>query len=382
MLKKTRIAGFSILPRLALLYSGVALVLATYDYVAFPFAHRMPWSWYLVQRFSQWIIWTAWTPVVVWMGERFRLDQGSRIRNISVHLTVMAAMTPLVLASDLFVLELLTLRGSGRSFADKFLENFLAPDRIILAWLLMAALTYVMVLAVSYGLRYREENRERQVQASLLQVSLARAELQALKSQIHPHFLFNSLNAVATLITKDPPAAKGTVIKLAGLLRRLLAESETQEVPLAQEIEFARSYLEIEQIRFSNRLAVDISVDPQAEKALVPHLILQPLVENAVRHGIGPKADPGTIRIEASLAEDKVLLSVIDDGVGGSPSPRRSDRAGLGLVNLRTRLKRLYGDAAALECGGRIEGGFAARVMLPVRRAGAAHSAPGRGAEL
>jgi two-component system, LytTR family, sensor kinase len=380
MLEKQRAVRLGVLLRLALLYSGVALVAGCYDYLlGSQRGYRAPWFIYIYQRFPQWIVWTAWTPIVVWMGDRFRLDQGRRIRNALVHLAVLAAMAPLVVASDLLLLELMTLPGAKRSFAEKFFENFREPYSYLLAWLLVASLTYAMVLAISYGLRYRKESHERQLEESRLQTALARAELQTLKNQLHPHFLFNALNAVSTLITKDPTAAKRTVLQLAGLLRRLLADSETQEVPLAEEIAFARSYLEIEQVRFSNRLTVEISVDPQVAKSLVPHLLLQPLVENAVRHGIGPKEAPGAIRIEVALAGEKVLLTVLDDGVGRSRSPRKSDGAGVGLVNLRARLKRLYGDAAGLECGDRPEGGFAARVALPMRRAGAGESRPDPG---
>jgi LytS/YehU family sensor histidine kinase len=237
----------------------------------------------------------------------------------------------------------------------------------------MATLTWLMVLAVSYAWRYRKESQERQVEASRLQAELARSQFQSLKSQLHPHFLFNSLNAVATLVTKDPPAATRVVRLLSGLLRRAMTEADAQEVPLAQEIAFARSYLEIEQIRFPNRLAVDVSVDPEVERVLVPHLVLQPLVENAVRHGIGPKAEPGTVRIEAGLTAEGVRLAVVDDGVGRSRAPR-GDGSGVGLANVRARLARLYGDTARLECGERAEGGFTASVVLPVRRARAEHA--------
>ena len=280
----------------------------------------------------------------------------------------MIVAVPLVLCSDLLLLELVTLPGSGRTFSDKFLENLQPPFRWLAGWLTMTAVTWVMVLVVSYAWRYRKEGRERQLEASRLEAELAQAQLHALKSQLHPHFLFNSLNAVATLTTSDPQAARRVVLLLSGLLRRALTDADAQEVPLAQEIEFARSYLEIEQVRFSNRLSVEIAVDPRVERAMVPHLALQPLVENAVRHGIGPKAEPGTIRIEAGLAPDGVRLAVVDDGVGPSRA-RRGDGAGVGLANVKARLARLYGDTARLECGARAGGGFVATVVLPVRRA-------------
>jgi len=348
---------------LALFYAGVALVLATQDYLLAPkLGLSVPWLGWVSYRFTQWFVWTGWTPFVVWLGGRYRLDREPRFRNRLVHVAAMIVMVPVVFMSDILLSELLSLPGSGRTLADKFLENFHVPAPLLLGWLLIAALTWIAVLTLSYAWRYRKEALE----ASRLQAELAEAQLHALKSQLHPHFLFNALNAVVTLTTSDPPAAKRVVILLSDLLRRALADAEVQEVPLAREIDFARSYLEIEQVRFPNRLSVEVSVDPRVERALVPHLMLQPLVENAVRHGIGPKAGPGTVRIEAGLDRGAVRLSVIDDGVGPSVAAR-SRGAGVGLANVRARLARLYGDRASLECGARPGGGFAALVRLPLR---------------
>lgn len=362
----TRIRWPVWLSGLALFYAGVALVLATQDYLLAPKRGlSVPWLGWVGYRFTQWFVWTGWTPFVVWLGGRYRLDREPRLRNRAVHVAAMIVMVPVVFMSDILLSELLSLPGSGRTLADKFLENFRVPAPLLLGWLLIAALTWIAVLTLSYAWRYRKEALE----ASRLQAELAEAQLHALKSQLHPHFLFNALNAVVTLTTSDPPAAKRVVILLSDLLRRALADAEVQEVPLAREIEFARSYLEIEQVRFPNRLSVEVSVDPRVDRALVPHLMLQPLVENAVRHGIGPKAGPGTVRIEAGLDRDVVRLSVVDDGVGPSVAAR-SRGAGVGLSNVRARLGRLYGDRASLECGARPGGGFAALVRLPLRTDG------------
>ncbi len=359
----TRIRWPVWLSGLALFYTGVALVLATQDYLLAPKRGlSVPWLGWVGYRFTQWFVWTGWTPFVVWLGGRYRLDREPRLRNRLVHVAAMIVMVPVVFISDILLSELLTLPGSGRTLADKFFENFRVPAPLLLGWLLIAALTWIAVLTLSYAWRYRREALE----ASRLQAELAEAQLHALKSQLHPHFLFNALNAVVTLTTTDPPAAKRVVILLSDLLRRALADSGVQEVVLAREIEFARSYLAIEQVRFPNRLSVEVSVDPRADQALVPHLVLQPLVENAVRHGIGPKAGPGTVRIEAGLDGDAVRLSVLDDGVGPS-ADARSRGAGVGLANVRARLSRLYGDRASLESGARTAGGFQVLVRLPLR---------------
>jgi signal transduction histidine kinase len=372
------------LPALALLYTGVALVLAAQDYLlqrrtgAPPF----PWLAYVGGRFTQWIVWTAWTPFVVWLGGRFRLDREPRARHWAVHLAALTLLVPVVFLSDIALHELLSLPGSGRTFTDKLVENFFVPLPILLGWLLVATLTWLLVLVLSYAWRFRQERHEQLLETNRLRAELAEAQLHSLKSQLHPHFLFNALNAVATLAATDPPTARRIVLRLSGLLRRALTEADTQEVTLAQEVEFARDYLEIEQVRFSNRLSVDLAIEPGAERLLVPHLVLQPLVENAVRHGIEPKAEPGTIRVEAGIGPDGLRLAVIDDGPGSSPSSRRAG-AGVGLANVRARLARLYGDRARLECGERAEGGFRAAVVLPVRerdQAGAPAAVVGAGA--
>jgi two-component system LytT family sensor kinase len=363
----SRTRWFAWLPALALFYTCVAVVLGTQDYLLRPrYGWSGPWFAWVGNRFTQWIVWTGWTPLVTWLGGRYRLDREPRSRNWAIHVAALVVTVPLIFASDVILLELLTLAGSRRSFADKVFENFRLPPRLLGGWLLMAALTWLMVLTISYAWRYRKENQQRELEASRLQAELAEAQLHALKSQLQPHFLFNSLNAVSALATTDPANARRVVLLLSGLLRRAMADAETQEVPLAQEVEFVRSYLEIEQIRFSNRLSVETCVDPRLERARVPHLVLQPLVENAVRHGIGPKEGPGTIRIEAARVAAGLRLAVIDDGVGRSRASR-SEGAGVGLANVRARLARLYGDNARLECGERAEGGFIATVVLPMR---------------
>jgi two-component system LytT family sensor kinase len=371
------------LSALAVFYTGVAVTLATQDYLLQPRrgGWTVPWLAFVGERIAEWIVWTAWTPLVVWLGGRFRLDQAPRLRAIAVHAAALVAGVPLIFVSGITLAELVTLPGSGRTFSEKFFENFRLPWPWLAGWALMGALTWLLVLTVSYAWRYRREHHEQVVETSALRAELAEAQLRSLKSQLQPHFLFNSLNAVATLATADPPAARRVVLLLSGLLRRALSEANVQEVPLSSEIEFARAYLEIEQVRFSNRLSVDVSIAPGSERVLVPHLVLQPLVENAVRHGIEPKAEPGAIRIQAGLAPEGLRLTVTDDGVGPSQGSRRAG-AGLGLANVRARLARLYGDQARLDCGARAGGGFTASIVLPVhfgadeRRAVAAEGRP------
>ena len=318
--------------RLALFYSGVALVLGTQDYLLrFRPGQLDLWFTCVFQRFTQWIVWTGWTPVVVWLGDRYRLDLEPRTRHCVIHALAIVVTVPLIYCSDVFLLEVLTLRGSGRTLADKFLENFRLPPTLILGWLLMATLTWLMVLVVSYAWRYRREGQERQLEAGRLQAELAQAELHALKSQLHPHFLFNSLNAVATLATTDPPAARRVVLLLSGLLRRALADADAQEVMLAQEIEFARSYL-------GDRTGPLLQSPPGGDLGGSAR---------GARAGAAPRAPAagGECRAPRNRPEGRSLarsesrrasthgglrLAVIDDGVGPSRGSR-GDGAGVGL---------------------------------------------------
>ena len=194
------------------------------------------------------------------------------------------------------------------------------------------------------------------------------ARLEALRLQLNPHFLFNALNAVSTLIADDRPSeANRMLARVSDFLRSTLERSDTVEVPLSDEIDFACRYLEIEEIRFGDRLRVDIEVDPSAESALVPPLILQPLVENAVRHAVLPRTEGGAISIVAVRDADWLTLGVHDEGPGAGPRLER--RSGLGLANTRQRLEELYGPRAELTLDASARGGLAVSIRLPYRRA-------------
>ena len=207
----------------------------------------------------------------------------------------------------------------------------------------LPVLPVVMMTMLSYHQVYRRV-RALQSRAEQLRELAATAQLAALRAQLNPHFLFNSLNSIAQLIHDDPDKAEACVERLADILRYVLKRSEDDFVPLADELGMTRSYLEIEQARFEDRLRVEADVAPDTLGKLVPNLILQPLVENAVKHGLAAKMGPGTVRIEARLANGSLCLAVLDDGVGMTPSTlARAFESGVGLRNLRERLRHLYG---------------------------------------
>lgn len=198
--------------------------------------------------------------------------------------------------------------------------------------------------------RYSEVTRE----SEQLQVRLDHAQLQALKLQLQPHFLFNTLNTITALVHTNPQAAERMVSGLSELLRFSLGSAGEQEVPLERELEVLRHYLDIQQVRFHDRLSVSFDVDEEAERAYVPNLLLQPLVENAIKHGIGPRAAAGHIAIRAHRQNGMLALEVTDDGVGEPVDVMRHE--GVGLGNSRARLRSLYGDAHRFVAGPRNEG--------------------------
>src|ERR1035441_6912384 len=216
-------------------------------------------------------------------------------------------------------------------------------------------ITYWFILGIQYGFQYYRKYQEREkdalrleLHASELQAQLVQAQLSALKMQLQPHFLFNTLNAIMVLVRQQRSReAEETLGLLGDLLRCVLDDGEAQEVPLRRELEYLQLYLAIEQVRFRDRLRVEIAADPAVLDAAVPHMGLQPIVENAIRHGIGRKSSAGKVQIQASRVNQSVEVTVRDDGPGFPPAaPSRSP--GIGLANTRARRHQLYGEAVRL----------------------------------
>jgi LytS/YehU family sensor histidine kinase len=205
------------------------------------------------------------------------------------------------------------------------------------------------------------------LKASQLQAQLAQAQLQALKMQLHPHFLFNTLHAISSLMRRDVDAAERMIARLSDLLRLTLENVGAQETSLRQELEFLESYLEIEKTRFRDRLQVKMDIEPETLDARVPNLILQPLVENAVRHGVAPHAAPGLIEISARLKENKLEIQVRDNGAGLPDARRAQIKEGVGLANTRARLEQLYGAGALFGLSNRDKGGLVVSLTIPFR---------------
>ena len=228
-------------------------------------------------------------------------------------------------------------------------------------------LVYGLVVGIAHGYTYYQRYRQRELRAGQLESELARARLQALKTQLHPHFLFNTLHSISTLMYRDVPAADRMLSRLSDLLRLSLESSDAQEVPLHDEVAFATMYLEIEQIRLGDRLTVDFDIDPALDDVLVPNLILQPIVENAVKHGIAPRSAPGHIDMRAWADAEQLHLRVSDNGLG-LPEPPARLITGIGLSNVQARLVRLYGDDHHLTLRPANPSGLIVEMTLPLRR--------------
>lgn len=295
-----------------------------------------------------WWFWGLATPAVLALGRRFPLRSGAKSRAIATHLAALAGLVVLhagvlaVVSSPLFPRD-----GPPPAFRAMFVDT-----------LLNRAISDVIVYAAILGIGYA-------VDTTRLEAQLAGAELRALKMQVHPHFLFNTLNTATVLVEENPAAAKDVLGLLADLLRATLDQSGTQEIRLAEELELLETYLAIERTRFPDRLSVDLDVPDELREAWVPNLVLQPLVENAVRYGIAPRAAPGRISIRARCDGGVLTLAVADDGPGVRPGPKGT---GLGIANTRARLERLYGRAGRLDLGPVPGGpGTVATVTLPFR---------------
>lgn len=325
-------------------------------------AHKRSFTWQpiVLSNLANWYLWALESVLILRFARRFPLDQGRWRRHVGWHALGAVGAACLMNLTGYPVDRLIapaTTPRFGLYFATHFGFNF------ILYWL---------TAVIGYAFEYQRRYRERELAAARLASSLSQAQLQVLRMQLHPHFLFNALNAVSALVHRDPDAADRMIARLGELLRASIDGDATQEVPLRQELEFLRSYLDIMQVRFQDRLLVDLEIDPRALEAQVPNLILQPLVENAIRHAVSVRADGGRVAISARVLGDQLELAVRDDGPGlGDGSPGDSGR-GLGLANTRARLESLYGAMQRFVARNRPGGGFEVLLLSPLHFASGA----------
>jgi two-component system, LytTR family, sensor kinase len=302
--------------------------------------------------------WAILFPVIRRFAGHFRIERGNWVRTVPAHLV---AAVSFVVAHTLFYTVCYYLyHGFSppeyKSFSEAFRHLFFSN------WLLDTS-SYFAILSTVTAYDYSRRFQSEKLKTSELKAALADSQLSALKMQLHPHFLFNTLNSISTLLHEDVMAADEMIARLGDFLRLTLENSGEQTVSLAEEIKFINSYLEIESIRFGDRLAFDSEVGAEALRARVPNLILQPIVENAIRHGISRQIRPGKISIRARRAGNKLRLEVEDNGPGVQNGTNGG--FGIGLANTRARLFNLYGDDQQLEMANVDPQGLIVRMEIP-----------------
>lgn len=311
---------------------------------------------------SIWLIcaglWFAATPLILWLARRFPIDRQRWIASSLVHFAASCVISFLLLGLYTLITSALGLTEPGPSLWQGFRSQLVGTFH-------SEVLTYWMVIGISHGLDYYRKYRERELRAAQLETRLAQARLDALRMQIHPHFLFNTLNSISVLMSEDVTAARRMLTRLSDLLRASLENATNHEVSLKEELEFLNNYLQIEQTRFQDRLTVRMDIDPAVLSASVPNLILQPLVENAIRHGIAPRAQAGVINISAARENGMVRLRISDNGPGLGSS---ATTGGIGLTNTQARLDQLYGANHKFEMRSGEHGGFEVTILIPFHR--------------
>jgi two-component system, LytTR family, sensor kinase len=301
-------------------------------------------------------LWALLTPAILGLARRFPLERARWRRNLAVHAgasLVLSAVQLLVAGVLLYAV----VQAGGTSSLTWALGSFFRLN------FHANILTYAALVTCAWAAETYEKYRDRELAASRLQTQLAKAELGALKMQLQPHFLFNTLNAIAALLKPKPDAAESMVLQLAEFLRLTLRNTGRAEVTLREELEFLERYLAIEKTRFGDRLSTRFRIRSEVLGARVPNLILQPLVENAVRHGIAKSTDAKCLEVSATHEGGRLLLRVSDDGPGLGITPVRE---GIGLSNTRERLRHLFGDDYSLSYGNAPEGGFAIALSFPL----------------
>lgn len=332
-------------------------------------SESIPWRNTLVGWMTAMYICAAFTPAILWLGRRWAVDDVDRRSNIALHFGASIVFSLISTALELPVLVAL-----GMFPPITGLRSFVADFWMLLPYDLHGGIIrYWAVIGLQALFRSNREARRRErealeltVHSSELAQQLTASQLSALKMQMHPHFLFNTLSAIMVLVRQQKgKEAEAMLSRLSDMLRHTLDEVDAQEVPLWRELDFLRLYLSIEQVRFQDRLRVKIDAGPEVSNALVPHMALQPIVENAVRHGLGQSEEPVLIHVSVSKGNGGITLTVTDDGPG-CPTPVFEEK-GIGLSNTRSRLKRLYGAGATFSVENRDPRGVRVTMTVPYR---------------
>ena len=313
--------------------------------------HELTWEGSLRYTVVELGFWLLMTPVMAWWAKKFPLERPALVKNVTV-LLVLNVVTELLYSSyrvklHHFVYPDFALRSFWRQS-----QAYLIDNSVIVAWFFWA------IIGIHYAIKAARKSQQREQE-------LVKAQLEMLKGQLQPHFLFNTLNSISWLMREDVEAADNMMTSLAELLRATLSVSASEEVPLRRELNMLELYLAIERARFQDRLTVHVNADSETLDYNVPCLLLQPIVENAVRHGIARLDRPGSVEVRAACVGAELSISILDDGPG--ISTESTSREGIGLANTRARLEKHYGEMQSLRYTNRNEGGLIVEIRLPLR---------------
>ena len=337
---------------LAAVWTALGLFFTAQTYVDYTYADRpIGWDRAAAIGMSEWYLWALLSPLAWFLARRFPFTRGRWWRSLLAHVP------------STFILAVLQV-GLHATIVDAM--GIPRLHQAGLGTLNLSLLTCWMIVGVAHALVQAGESRRRLTRARELESELSRAQLDLLRSQLQPHFLFNTLHSVSALMHRDVDAAERMLAGLSDLLRLSLDRHEAHEIDLTEELEFTRLYLSIQSIRFGERLRVQYDVAPETAAVRVPAMVLQPLVENAVRHGVERRDGPGTLRIASRRLADTLELVVEDDGPG-LPLNEAASAEGVGLTNIRARLEKLYGSDQSLALSNKPDGGLLVKIEIPWR---------------
>jgi signal transduction histidine kinase len=345
---------------------GVFSSLQAYNYVSLFTNRERPLLFLFALNITYWYAWAVLVPGILWLARRYRFGRDTWKSAAAIHFLGVLAFTfahaLLTISARAVVIDSM---GGGELLLGRTFQFWAAFRELFFLNFDWEMMMYWAVVGLSHALDFHDESQERELAAAHLETRLAEANLQALQRQLHPHFLFNTLHTISALMHRDTDAADAMLERLSDLLRLTLERIGTQQVRLKDELDFIDKYLEIERARFGDRLRVEFDIDSRILDASVPNLLLQPLVENAVRHGIARKVGGGTVEIIARRDADRLHLMVRDDGVGMPSDTLRLVNQGVGLSNTRSRLEHLYGERQRFEFQRPSGGGLAVTIDIP-----------------
>ncbi len=320
--------------------------------VHYSIAHELTWELTLS------LIWAVSTPLILWISRRFPIEKRTWLSRVPLHLVFSFGAGLLQCTVHGIVLMAVRIPPDQWSVNELLPSLFYNIDKMMMA--------YWVIVFVDHLLTYSRRLTEKELHESHLEARLAQAHLQALRMQLHPHFLFNTLNAVTTLLHQDPDSAERMIVRLGDLLRATLADAGKQTVSLREEVQYLASYLEIERIRFQDRLSVVYDLPEDTLDVSVPHMLLQPLAENAIKHGFARSTLPGRIEVAARRENGNLCLTVKDNGLGIRSDKGLSIREGVGIANTKARLQQMYASSAGFSLTNGANGGATATILLPL----------------